>query len=333
MKNYFLFFILGSLFLSFSCTKEKTTIGFMLPNMLNKRYEVERDLFTKKINEAGGEILFYSADNDALLQEKQLDEMLQKGVNLVVLDPVNRFTAAGMVRKLHDKGIKVISYDRLIANCQPDLFVSFDAHVIGEQMANYAITKRPYGNYVILSGDKSDINAVWMNEGFHKVIDPYVKSGKIKLSYEAYMENWSEDDAYNIMKKYINYSISIPDVILSANDNISKGCINIITQKGYSPEDVIITGQGAEPMACKFMLQNKQSISVYKSVKKMATLVAELSIKVAQGEDIAKTTSSNINNGKFDIPVIFLETQVVDASNIRSVVVADGMITEKDLEY
>ena len=303
----------------------------MLPNMGNKRYAIERDIFSAKISGSGGEVIFYSADNDANKQESQLSEMLAKGVDIVVLDPVNRFTAAGMVRKIHERGIKVISYDRLIANVKPDAFVSFNGEGIGEKMASFAVSKKPEGTYVILCGDKSDKNATWIREGFYKILNPYITSGKIKISFETYIESWAEADANNIMNKYLKLSGNIPDVILSSSDPLSKGCISALKKQNVNPSGIIITGQGAEPFACRYLLHDQQSMTVFKPVKKLAEIAAELSIKIAQGQKVDGILITTINNGLFDIPSALLETQVVDSTKIRSIVMADGMVTEKEL--
>jgi D-xylose transport system substrate-binding protein len=303
----------------------------MLPNMGNKRYAVERDIFSSKVSGNGGEVIFYSADNDANKQESQLSEMLATGVDIVVLDPVNRFTAAGMVRMIHERGIKVISYDRLIANAKPDAFVSFNGEGIGEKMASFAVSKLPQGNYVVFCGDKSDKNATWIREGFYKVLNPYINSGKIKISFEAYIENWGEADANNIMNKYLKLSGNTPDVILSSSDPLSKGCISALKRQNVNPSGIIITGQGAEPFACRYILHNQQSMTVYKPVKKLAELAADLSIKIAHGQKVDDLLITTINNGLFNIQSALLETQVVDSSKIRSIVMADGMLTEKEL--
>jgi D-xylose transport system substrate-binding protein len=326
-----LLFILISVFIISSCTQGKIKVGFMLPNLNNKRYAVERDLFATKISELGGESIFYSADNDADKQMSQLEELLSKGVNIVVLDPVNRFTAAGMVRKIHEFGIKVISYDRLIANCEPDAFISFNSRVIGEQMATYAVSKKPEGKYVLFCGDKSDANALWINEGYHKILQPYINSGKISITYETFLESWSESDANNIMDKYIKYNLEVPDVILSSSDLLSRGCIDALIKNNFNPSKLVITGQGAEPFSCRYMLKGNQSMSVYKSVKKLALLAADLSFKMVKGEDTKNILQTIAFNGKSNIPTTFLETQIVDSSKIRSVVVADGMLSEKEL--
>ena len=72
-------------------------------------------------------------------------------------------------------------------------------------------------------------------------------------------------------------------------------------------------------------------MTIYKPVKKMAKLAAELSIKMAKGENIDDYSKSKIFNGKEDIPSILLEVITVDATNLKNTIVADGMISEAEL--
>jgi len=154
--------------------------------MTIKRYPIERDVFTAKVRELGGEVIFMSADNDEIKQSQQLKEIISKGIDILVLDPVNRFRAAEMVRIAHKEGIKVISYDRLIANCDVDVFMTFDANAIGNQMTQYALNKVPQGKYFILGGDKTDMNAVMIDNSIEKTLSSHVKSGKNKYCLQNF---------------------------------------------------------------------------------------------------------------------------------------------------
>src|SRR6266498_5533092 len=98
-----------TLIIVISCKVSGPRVGFMVPHLNNKRFLVERDVFTAKVEELGGKVLFRVADNDEEKQNQQLIELLHKGIDILVLDPVNRFRSAEMVRMAHDKGIKVIS--------------------------------------------------------------------------------------------------------------------------------------------------------------------------------------------------------------------------------
>ena len=182
--------ILASIILAFSCKKTGPVIGFILPHMTIKRYPIERDVLTQKVHELGGEVIFMSADNDEIKQFEQVKEILNKNIDVLVLDPVNRFKAAGMVRAAHQKGIKVISYDRLIANCDVDYLMTFDASAIGKQMSEYVTNKIPNGKYYILGGDKTDMNAIMIDDAVTKSLAPSVTSGKINILCKMFIEKY-----------------------------------------------------------------------------------------------------------------------------------------------
>lgn len=321
--------ILSGLFFT-SCSKKKPLVGFMLPHTTIQRYIVEKEEFTSKINELGGEVLFYDAGNDDQKQMMQLDSLLARSIDVLVLDPVNRFTAAEMVRKAHRKGIKVISYDRLISNSNVDAFLSFDPWEVGRQITEAATKAKPDGVYIILGGDKSDLNAIGIDESMNKVLEPFLSSNKIKVDYKVFIERWSYEDSYLEVKRYLNLSGKVPDVILATSDMIARGTIDALKENKLEGK-VIVTGQGGELFACKNIVAGNQMMTVYKPVKKLASLAAELSIKMLNNEKVDDILNTTIFNGYADIPTQMLVPIPVDASNLRSTIVADGMIKESDL--
>jgi D-xylose transport system substrate-binding protein len=202
----------------------------MLPNMNAMRYEIERKEFTSKMNRFGVDVIFEQADNDEQKQLVQLESLISQGIEIPVLDPVNRFTAAQMVRKAHSKGIKVISYDRLISNSDVDAFISFDPWMTGSQMTEVVTRLKPEGNYIILGGDKADLNAIGIDEGQQKVLEPFIKSGKIKVKYKIFIEKWAADEAFYEVGKFIDLFGDEPDVILASSDVLALGTVNLLKE-------------------------------------------------------------------------------------------------------
>jgi D-xylose transport system substrate-binding protein len=312
-----------------SCGKKSgPTIGFMLPHMTIKRYLIERDEFTRKVKELGGEVIFMSADNDEHKQMLQEEELLKKNIDILVLDPVNRFSAAEMVRKAHDKGIKVISYDRLVANCDVDAFLTFDPSAIGVKMAQFSLNKIPEGNYFILGGDKTDINAVMIDEAIHKTL---AASPKAAIIYTTYIEKYLTEDAENEVDRFLNLSMDVPDAILASSDALAKGALLALQKKGVQKQ-VLITGQNADAYSCKAILEGRQAMTIYKPIKKMAAMAAEIAVNLTKGMDVNGIFKRKLFNGSKEVPSTFLDVIVIDAQNLRSTVVADGLLTEAELK-
>ncbi len=330
MKNNILCLYISAILISISfasCKKNVPKFGLLLP-MKTYRYDMDIKYFTERIKELGGETISMVADNDAEKQVDQVKELLNKGVDVLVLCPVNRFTSAAMVRAAHSKNVPVISYTRLIANCDVDYFVSFDVRDIGAAMAKFAIKQKPEGNYVILAGDKGDINAIWESEGVDRILDPSIKSGKIKIAYKTYLENWGEDEANFELRQYLRLSQTKPDVVITYTDDIAIGAIKALKHAKFEG-NITLTTEGPNFHSCKNILNRDQSMSVIMPVPKLAAMTAEVAFSIAKGDNVSKYFATTTFNDRYDVPSFFLDVTAVDASNIGTFVAA-GTMFEKD---
>jgi D-xylose transport system substrate-binding protein len=303
-------------------------IAFLFPNMESGRYKTERVVFADKITSLGGEALIYDAGNNDQLQIRQAEEAIEKGAKVLVVNSINQNTAAAIVRTAHDAGVPVIGYDRIISNCDLDLYISFDNQKVGELMAQYIVKQKPSGNYVLLNGDKTDQNAILVRNGIMKVLQPEIDAKRINIMYDIYIEEWSIDNAQNETDKFLKYSQAVPDAIISSYDGISKGAILALKNLGITTP-VLITGQDAELFACQYIAKGIQIMTVYKPFHKQAGLAAEYAIKLAKGEKI--NLQDKTNNGRIDVPTILIDPISVDASNIKQTVIADGFHTESEI--
>lgn len=314
----------------YSCTGgDKIKVGYLIPNTKIERYKKEQVYFEEKIRELGGEAITLSAEYDDKLQIKQADELISKGVKVLVVNCVNQNTAAAIVRNAHEKNIKVIAYDRMISNCDLDYYLSFDNVEVGKQMAEYAMKLKPEGNYILLGGDRADKNAIFVKNGQLQVLDPAIQSGKVKIVYNIYVEDWSGENAEHDMVEFLKLTGITPDVILSSNDGMATGAIAAL--KLYNLDGkVVVTGQDAELAACRNIVQGRQSMTVYKPIKRLANAAAELAMQLAKRERIANA-GTTISNGTKNVDAILLNPVVVDKDNLKATVIADGLLSESDV--
>lgn len=301
----------------------------MVPNIEGERYVKEQNYFKNKVNSLGGEVFTTSADNDGQVQINQAQELIDKGVKVLVVNAVNMNTAASIVRYAHEHNVKVIAYDRIIKNSDVDYFISFDNVKVGELMAEYIIKLKPTGNYVLIGGDKRDLNAVLVKEGQMKVLNDAISKGNISVIYNVFVEDWSSVNAYQEMKKVLDLSMLTPDAVLSSYDGMSDGCVEALKENGLEGK-VLVTGQDAELKACKNIITGFQTMTVYKPLKVMAEKSAELAFDIVSGKKIEKPAAV-MNNGYKDVPAILLNPIVVDKNNIKTTVIADGFYTEDEI--
>jgi len=328
IKLLFLFIIVFSIFSSCS-NIGKVKIGFLIPASVGFRWPTDQKYVEKAALEKNVEVITRSAENDENLQLKQAKELLDMGVDVLIVVAANSNTAAAIVRESHNYGVPVIGYDRLIKNSELDYLVTFEGAEIGNLMVNYAVNKKPEGNYVLLFGDAGDVNAMLIKDAQEATLKPYIDNGKINIIYRSFVEDWSSVNAYQIMKNVLAFSNKKIDAVITSYDGLALGARKAIEEMKYEG-DVILTGQDAELAAVKAINEGKMSLTVYKSINTLANAAVDLAIKLAKNEKVTDIKGS-INNGRRDVPVLYLKPVAVTKSNIREVLIADKFFTEEQI--
>lgn len=321
-------FCLGIVFTSCN-SKSNVKVALMLNNMRIARWQKDKSYFLEAVQKQGCEGTVVDADFNDQVQLTQAQELIKQGYKSLVIAAVNSTTGAAIVRLAKENGVSTISYDGVINNCPLDYIVSFEDKKIGKLMAEYAVSKAPSGGYIIIGGDKSNENAVKIRNGEEEVLSPFLKDGRIKILFDSYTEGWASNESYMTVKKVLKLSKEMrPTAILVSNDDMAQGVI-----KAFEEEDIplpVITGQDAALAGCRSIVQGKQSMTVYKPIKKLASMAAELAIKSARGEKITGTNAS-IFNGDINVPVYFIDILSVDKNNLESTVIADGMQSKDEI--
>jgi D-xylose transport system substrate-binding protein len=324
-----IFFIVGVIILTGCQSGSDVKIGFLIPAGEGYRWPVDQGYVEKAAAEMKVDVVTRSAGNDENIQLKQAKELLDEGVDVLIVVACNSNTAAAIVRDAHEKGVPVIAYDRIIKNCDLDYFVTFEGEQIGKLMVDHAVANRPEGNYVMLYGEASDMNAILIKDAQEAALAPHIASGKINLIYKTFVEDWNSENAYQIMRTILAFSDKTIDAVITSYDGLALGAIRAMEEYGYTG-GTIITGQDAELPAIKAVVDGKMSLTVYKSIKTIANAAVSLAVKSARKEKI-NDVKSTINNGRIDVPSLLLSPIPVDKNNIRSTVIADGFYTEEQV--
>lgn len=307
---------------------DKVRIGFLMDSLAQERWQKDRDIFMARAKELGAEVLLQTADGDDETQIKQAESLLLQGVDVIVLVPHNAEVAGVIVDKAKKEKIPVISYDRLVKNSEPDLYISFDNEKVGELQAKYLVEKAPKGNYVLIGGAPTDNNALLLRKGQLKVLQPFIDKGDIKIVADQWAKEWMADEALKHAENALTQNNNNIVAIVTSNDGTAGGAIQPLIRLGLAGK-VLVSGQDAEKAALQRIIQGTQTMTVYKPVKNLATRSAEVAIAIAKGEKIE--TNAKINNGRIDVPSILLEPIQVDKNNLDETVIKDGFQKREDV--
>src|SRR6266852_5258420 len=244
-------------FLSFACVKGPdqggtgkrvkgagpVRIGFSMDTLKEERWQRDKQLVEQRCKEVGAECEVQVANGDDAVQTKQCDNFLTKGVDVLIVAPHNGQIAASIVEAAHRQGVPVISYDRLIRNSDVELYVSHQVVRIGQMQAQYALDKRPKGNYVLIGGSPTDNNALLLREGQMNILQPAVDRGDIKIVTMQYAKEWKAEEALRITEDALTKTNSDIQAIVASNDGTAGGAISALPPQLVGK--VLVTGQDA----------------------------------------------------------------------------------------
>ena len=312
----------------------KPLIGLSMDTEKEARWQVDRDIFRNRAAELGAEVLVQSANSDDAQQVKDIDALIARKIDALVIIPHNGAVLAKTVEKAHAAGIPVMAYDRLITGCDLDLYVTFDNVKVGEMQARYVVEHLPAGKgrIVRIYGSKTDNNALLFKQGQDNVLKPSIDRGDIQVLHEDWAEDWKPENGKKIMNAAIAKSGQGRDfdaqAVLVSNDGTAGGAITALSEGGLDGK-LLVTGQDADLVACQRIARGTQSMTIYKPIKNLAARAADLAVRMASHRPVV--ANSTVPNGKIDVPAVCLEVVTVTRSNLVGTVVKDGFHTYDEI--
>lgn len=308
--------------------KTKIVIGFSMATLKEDRWLRDRELFTAKAKQAGIDVLVSNANNDSQVQYEQVQDMIRKKIDVLVIAPQDRDDAAKCVAAAKDAGIPVIAYDRMIRNANADVYISFDTVKVGQLQANALVSAVPEGGYLMLNGSADDNNTSLSHEGCMDVLKKPIKDGKIKIVAETWVEDWRREGAYSFVSEQLKSHPDKINAIIAGNDSLAWGAIDALSEAKLAKK-VLVVGEDADLAACQRIVGGTQYLTVYKPIEKLVDKTVETCKLLADKQKIS--FSRTINDGSYDIPYIMVDVIGVTKENIDDTVIKDGFQLKEDV--
>lgn len=301
--------------------QKPTYIGLLLPDTKTPRFlQYDKPLFEKKLKSLGNyEIIYFNADENALLQKRQADTLFDKGIEVLVLVAVDTTLAQRIVLEANKRDIPVIAYDRMIPKSKIAYFVSFDGVKVGELQGKALVDKldadQAEGGLLVLNGPPTDTNALLYKDGASK----FLNNRKYPVLATFIVPGWRKDRARNWVSEQIpKFSHDIVGVY-AANDVLA-GAVADAFKEAELPVPPV-TGQDANLDAIQRIITGDQYMTVYKNFKLEAEKAAEAVVDLIIGNRAVGNTIVN------NIPTTLIPVVAVTINNINSTVIKDGFHT------
>ncbi|MFJ8011187.1 substrate-binding domain-containing protein [Streptomyces sp. NPDC096339] len=317
-----------------SAKGDTVKVGLLLPEDETVRYEkFDKPLIEKEVRSftrGKGEVIYANAKQDPAVQSAQVEAMIAKKVDVLIIDPVDSKAIAGPVKKAKDAGIPVVAYDRL-AEGPIDAYTSFDNHDIGRVQGKALLDalgdKAKSGQIVMMNGSVTDPNARQFKESAHSVLD-----GEVNIGKEYDTVDWKPENATANMTAAIS-AIGKGKIvgIYSANDGLAGGIIAALRAAGVSQLPPV-TGQDAELAAVQRVVMGEQLMSVYKPYAPEAAAAAELAVTLAKGERIDGIINQIVDSPTTKrVPSVLVPGIALNRSNIKTTVIQDDVYTVAEI--
>jgi D-xylose transport system substrate-binding protein len=314
-------------------------IGFLLKTMQEERYKRDRSAFEAKAEELGATVIFDSANNDELTQLAKFENMLAKGADVIVLQPVNTGTAGSMVKMANSEGVRVVGYDSMLVDGPLDAMVMQDSWAVGrlqgEAMVEWLKAKNGSvtGKIALIQGQPGDSNAIAMSSGVLEIVE--ANPGLELVTNQAH-EGWSSEKAMATAENTLTSSDNAIDAFIANNSGMARGVIAALEAQGLASADkVFVAGSDADLANIQYVAQGKQAVEIWKQIDPLAETAAEVAFILASNPDSKAVDVLDedkvINNGFADVPTIVTPITLVSRENIDDTIIAGGFYSKEQV--
>ncbi|WP_175409280.1 sugar ABC transporter substrate-binding protein [Streptomyces sp. TRM64462] len=310
-------------------TESDPTIGLLLPDTHTARWETfDRPLIEKRIGELcpACDVEYANAQGSVAAQQRQVDSMITRRVDVLILDPIDARALTSVVRKADSAGIPVVSYDRL-AEGPISGYVSFDGEEVGRLQGRALLTamgdKADGGRIVMMNGDRADPNAALFERGARSVLE-----GRVTIAKEYDTNLWRPEVAHaNMSGAIAALGADTIDGVYAANDGLAAGVISSLKANFIEPLPPV-TGQDADLSAVQRIIAGDQYMTVYKPFKPQADAAAAMAVALGRGDPLGAIAQDEVNSSTaHGVPAVLLTPIPVTAGTVLETVVKDGMYT------
>lgn len=322
-------------------------VGIVLPTKDEPRWLQDQAQFESILSDAGftNQVLF--SQGSSATEKTNVETLISQGISVLIICAQDGAAAAAAVEEAAAAGVTVIAYDRLITGTEAvDYYVTFDSFAVGAAQGQYLVDNAPEGSGIPLylyAGAATDNNAFIFFEGAWSVLQPKIADGTFVIANSSEATALQEtaeltrdeegkiigqvttDWDFNVAKSKAEAHLTSAGadlkgdvLVLAPNDGTSRSIADVFaTDKDVT--SYVITGQDSEKASVQYVIDGKQSMTVFKDTRTLAADSVAMAVSVLNGEIPA--TDTTYNNEAKDVPAKQTDIIVVTKDNVQSALI------------
>lgn len=219
---------------------ESKTIGVIMPTMVHYFFSSVLDAILNEAEKKNYMVIIMLSNEDSELEKKQVDLLLNKGVDGIIISLSNKTKEFKHLQKIIDYNVPLVLFDKIakIIKCSK---VFIDDRKSAYDAVTYLI-KKGYKRIAHFRGDLNPQNSIDRFLGYKKALLDNDIEFDPTLVYLC--DNNSDfSDGYTSAKKLIQDHGNRVDALFTVNDLLAIGAINYFNEKNIKiPNQIAIIG-------------------------------------------------------------------------------------------
>jgi len=254
-------------------------IGLSVSTLNNPFFVSLKDGVQKEAKTMGIQVKIVDAQNDSAKQINDVEDLIQQGVDLLLINPTDSAAISTAVQSANNIGIPVVTLDRSAEKGKVATLVASDNIKGGEMAAEYIVKKLGENVQVAeLEGVPGASATRERGKGFHNIADK-----KLKVT-DKQSADFDRTKGLTVMENLLQAN---PDIkaVFAHNDEMALGAIEAINSSG---KDIMVIGFDGNDDALNAIKAGKMEATVAQQPDLIGKLAVEAGIDVLQGKKVSK---------------------------------------------
>ncbi|WP_410499890.1 D-ribose ABC transporter substrate-binding protein [Chitinibacter sp. S2-10] len=258
------------------------SVGLAISTQNNPFFVALRDGADAEAKAQGVTLITVDAQDDSAKQISNIEDLIQKKVQVILINPTDSSAVAGVVKEALKAGIKVVSLDRSVNGAEVNAHIASDNVAGGKMAADFLLEKiGGKGNIVELEGIPGSSAARERGQGFHSVID-----GKADVKLAAKQAaDFDRAKGLTVMENILQGNKDVKGVF-AHNDEMALGALKAIEAAGL--KGVVVVGFDATPDAVNAVKAGQLAATVQQKPELIGKMGVDAALKLSKGEAVDK---------------------------------------------
>lgn len=256
---------------------ENITIGLSVSTLNNPFFVTLRDGAEEAAKKAGVNIDIADAQNDSSKQLSDVEDMIQSGVDVLLINPTDSEAVVTAVQAANDANIPVITLDRGAEGGEVVSHIASDNAAGGEMAAEYILEQvKKDAKVVELQGIAGTSAARDRGEGFNNKAE-----GQLDIVARQ-PADFDRAKGLSVMENILQSQSEI-DAVFAHNDEMALGALEAIESSG---RDILVVGFDGTDGAIEAVKNGTLSATIAQQPTEIGKVGVETAVKVANGENV-----------------------------------------------